>query len=110
MSKLLEYIDQDNCFLVVENKESRGQYCFKFDRKPNQQFWFVSIQQGTWTEKRYPAIATISVINGIHTPKKNKNCEFDYAYNCLLFIFSNLDNFKAVEDKCKIIYGKINLC
>ena len=110
MSKLLEYIDQDFCFLVVENKVNKNQYCFKLARKPNAQFWFISIQEGTWSEKYYTAIATIKVVNGVHQVSKNKKFDekYDLGYNCLSYIFSNCNDSEKMKNVL-LVYGKINL-
>lgn len=110
MSKILEYIDQDNCFLVVENKSNKNQYCFKFDRKPNSNFWFVSAQHGTWQEKRYQSIATISLNNGIHTAKANKllDCDFQAHFFCLRWLFENCQDNEQMK-RINLVYGKINL-
>jgi len=110
MSSILEYIDQDFCFLVVENKQNKNQYCFKFDRKPNSQFWFVSIQDGTWSEKYYTPISTIKVVNGVHQVSKNKKFDekYQFGYNCLDYVFKNCNDSEKMKNVL-LVYGKINL-
>ena len=61
---IIKHIDQDFAFLVVFNKKNNNEYCFKFQRKPHENFWFVSIQDGTWSEKYYMPIGTIRVWRG----------------------------------------------
>ena len=107
---ILLHIDQDFCHLVVENKANKNQYCFKFQRKPHENFWFVSIQDGTWSEKYYMPIGTIRVWRGQFGAHKNKSIDPKYqiAFNCLEWIFENHDKKDQME-LVQIIYGKINL-
>ena len=107
---ILSHIDQDFCHLVVENKANKNQYCFKFQRKPHENFWFVSIQDGTWSEKYYMPIGTIRVWRGQFGAHKNKSIDpkYDIAFNCLEWIFENHDKRDQME-LVQIIYGKINL-
>jgi len=107
---ILSHIDQDFAFLVVENKANKNQYCFKFQRKPHENFWFVSIQDGTWSEKYYMPIGTIRVLRGLFGAHKNKSIDPKYqiAFNCLEWIFENHDKKDQME-LVHVVYGKINL-
>jgi len=107
---ILRHIDQDFAFLVIENKVNKNQYCFKFQRKPHENFWFVSIQDGTWSEKYYNPIATIRVFRGVFTAYENKSIDPKYkiAFNCLEWLFKNHDKKEKME-LINVVYGKINL-
>lgn len=112
MSIIEEYISTDKpVFLVVCALKSGNEYCFKFDKKPFKDFWFVSVQAGTWSEKHYPSICTIKQENGAFTVSKNAKFDeqFEYSYNCLKFIFDNLQNEQKLKENVKLFYGKINL-
>ena len=107
---IIQHIDQDFAFLVVENTKKGTQYCFKFQRKPHENFWFVSIQDGTWSEKYYMPIATIRVWRGQFKAYENKAIDEKYkiSFNCLEWLFENHDKSKKME-LVQIVYGKINL-
>lgn len=112
MNKLIEYVLSADCvFLVVVNLKSKNEYCFKFNRKPFKNFWFVSVQTGTWLEKSYPAICTLREDKGNFTVQKNAKFDdqFEYAFNCLNFLFNNLDDKEKMKEMVKLHFGKINL-
>ena len=107
---IIQHIDQDYAFLVVVNKKNNNEYCFKFQRKPHENFWFVSIQDGSWSEKYYMPIGTIRVWRGQFKAYENKTIKEEYkiAFNCLEWIFDNHDKKDQME-LVQIVYGKINL-